>query len=151
MQTKRLLLAAAAALMPFSASAQANLSGYWTQSDFNNPCSAIFGFQLNANGAADVDWVETKLNAVSRKPEFVKQRRDGRWHAKGNSIQLTVTQVVTDTKLLKMFDKSAPVEMKTELTAPIAADGKRLDATVKAQNINHEVFTFKCVYNRGKR
>jgi len=152
MRCVRLILIAAMAahLTALPARADTDFTGHWAQADFNNPCSNLFGFLLKADGSAKADWVETKWNAATNKSEFHKASRDGRWTAKDGTLNLTIAEVQNDPKILKMFDKTQPVTMTTTLDGA-AADGKKLSATVKAQNIEHKVFTFKCVYNRDKR
>lgn len=130
------------ALMSSTALAESNFSGHWTQTKLDDPCSLVFGFTLKADGSASVDWVETKLNAAKTKTESHKGVRDGRWSAKNDTLHLTVVEVENDPKVLKLFDKTAPVTKTTNVDATLSTDGKKLNATVKAQ---------KCTYNFDKR
>ncbi|MFN3657759.1 MAG: hypothetical protein ACK4UO_10945 [Pseudolabrys sp.] len=146
-----LIAAMATIFMPLQARADTDFTGYWAQADFNNPCSNLFGFLLKADGSANADWVETKWNRAKNANEFHKGSRDGRWSAKDGRLHLAIVEVERDPKVLKLFDKTQPVTKMTNVDATVAPDGKKLNATVKAQNIEQKVFTFKCVYNRDKQ
>ena len=135
------------------ANADTNFFGHWTQVDTEHRCSVVLGFLLRADGSASVDWAAFQNGAADKSSRFVVEHRRGRWRSTGDTLHLSVIDVLSNPTILKDVGKTAPIRTEINVDGTVAAGGNRLESIItdsRDRNIDGQPYTIRCAYLRDK-
>ena len=135
------------------ANADTNFVGHWGQADSKKNCSVVLGFLLKPGGAASVDWASIPSDDSSERSHFRVEQRDGHWRSLGDTLHLSVIDVLSNPTVLRDLGTATPISTEIGVDGMIVSGGSRLAAIItdnRDRNIDGQPYAIHCSYLRDK-